>query len=375
MIPITVCMITKNEEGTIEKALKAIKQYPFELIVCDTGSTDSTRDIALKYADKVVDFEWINDFSAARNYCASFASNDWIMAIDSDEYITEINMDELEKMMRNGLTCTGRILISSAHYGISSSEEALDNTAMYIDRIYNKKYLCFMNKIHEQIRTFGNKEPEGFFAPVKVDHSGYAVSKDKIKEKNQRNIALLKSALEDALNANPPMPDKEIAYLHFQLGVSYSATRDFMSAHFHFEKAFSFNLPRHLDFVHMLAVKYGISLLNIGCRAQAKEYVQDMLPSFSHYADFLFMTGFVYKMNDEYLSAILYFIRATAAPNCTEKAMRTHLPYHQIGECYTMLGQYDMARMFFEKCGNYQPSKEALVKLDELIKSQEEQEQ
>jgi len=229
-----------------------------------------------------------------------------------------------------------------------------------------------MNKVHEQIRTFANKEPEGFFAPVRVDHSGYAVSKDKIREKNLRNIELLKAALEDVQNANPPMPDKEIAYLHFQLGISYNATKDFTSAHFHFEKAFSYNLPRQLDFVHMLAVKYGFSLLNIGYYKQAKQYVEDMLPSFSHYGDFLFMTGFVHKMNDEYLSAILYFLRATTSPNCTEKGLTTFQAYHQIGECYAMLGQYDMSRMFFEKCGDYAPSKECLRKLDELLKSQEE---
>ncbi|EKC72033.1 glycosyl transferase, group 2 family protein, partial [human gut metagenome] len=41
---------------------------PCELIIVDTGSTDRTKEIALKYTDKVYDFEWINDFAAARNF-------------------------------------------------------------------------------------------------------------------------------------------------------------------------------------------------------------------------------------------------------------------------------------------------------------------
>lgn len=72
-IPVTVCIIAKNEEKHIENCLKHLKKYDLEVIVTDTGSTDRTKEIAEKYADKVVDFEWVNDFAAARNYCTSFA--------------------------------------------------------------------------------------------------------------------------------------------------------------------------------------------------------------------------------------------------------------------------------------------------------------
>lgn len=366
MIPITVCMITKNEEGTIEKALKAIKNYPFELIVTDTGSTDKTREIAEKYADKVVDFEWINDFSAARNYCASFASNDWILAIDSDEYITRIDMDELEQLMRNYVAQVGRILISSTHYGISSSEEALDNSALYIDRLYNKKYYHFTQKVHEQLTKIGGGLNTGFLAPIYVDHSGYAVSPEKVIEKNHRNIELLQAAVEDLQNSPEEIPDKEFAYLYFQMGVSYSAIRDFPSAHFYFEKAFSYHLPAHLDFVHLLAVKYGFSLLNIGFVAQAKDYVQDMYPSFAHYADFVFMMGCVYKSNREYPTAILYFLKATTLESCTEKGMNSFGAYYHIGDCYALMDQFDMAKIFFEKAGDFPPAKNALKHLEDL---------
>ena len=68
MHPISVCIIAKNEESYIEKCLAALKPYDFEIILVDTGSTDRTKDIAARYADKVLDFVWINDFSAARNF-------------------------------------------------------------------------------------------------------------------------------------------------------------------------------------------------------------------------------------------------------------------------------------------------------------------
>ena len=74
-VPVSVCIIAKNEEKFIEDCLKHLKPFGMEIIVADTGSTDRTKEIAQQYADKVVDFEWVKDFSAARNYCASFASN------------------------------------------------------------------------------------------------------------------------------------------------------------------------------------------------------------------------------------------------------------------------------------------------------------
>ena len=44
MIPISVCIIAKNEEENIEKCLQCLSKHPFEIIVVDTGSTDRTKE-------------------------------------------------------------------------------------------------------------------------------------------------------------------------------------------------------------------------------------------------------------------------------------------------------------------------------------------
>ena len=76
MIPISVCLISKNEENYIEECLRRLSAYDWEIIVVDTGSTDHTIDIARKYTPNVFHFNWVNDFSAARNYSISKASHD-----------------------------------------------------------------------------------------------------------------------------------------------------------------------------------------------------------------------------------------------------------------------------------------------------------
>ena len=54
-IPVSVCIIAKNEEKYIEECLKKLQPYGFEIIVTDTGSTDRTKEIAEKYGVKIID--------------------------------------------------------------------------------------------------------------------------------------------------------------------------------------------------------------------------------------------------------------------------------------------------------------------------------
>lgn len=93
MITISVCMIVKNEEMILARCLNSLKEISDEIIIIDTGSTDRTKDVAKNYTDKIYDFEWINDFAAARNYSFSKATKDYIYVADADEVINEENIE------------------------------------------------------------------------------------------------------------------------------------------------------------------------------------------------------------------------------------------------------------------------------------------
>ena len=77
-IRISQCMIVKNEEKNIERALTWGKGIVSEQIVVDTGSTDRTVEIAERMGAKVYHFKWIDDFSAAKNFAISKAKGNWI---------------------------------------------------------------------------------------------------------------------------------------------------------------------------------------------------------------------------------------------------------------------------------------------------------
>ena len=67
----------KNEVDVLERCLESADELVDEIIIVDTGSTDRTRKIAARFTDKIFDFPWRDDFSAARNESFSHASMDY----------------------------------------------------------------------------------------------------------------------------------------------------------------------------------------------------------------------------------------------------------------------------------------------------------
>jgi glycosyltransferase involved in cell wall biosynthesis len=87
MEKVTACLIVKNEETNIGECLKSLS-FVDEIIVVDSGSIDKTIEIAKQYTKNVYKKEWLG-FANQRNYAASLATSEWILAIDADERISK----------------------------------------------------------------------------------------------------------------------------------------------------------------------------------------------------------------------------------------------------------------------------------------------
>ena len=99
---ISCCFIVKNEEENLGKILEAVDKFADEIVVVDTGSTDKTIEIAKNFTDKVFDFEWKDDFAAARNFSFSKASCDYIMWLDADDYIFPKDIKKINELKVSG---------------------------------------------------------------------------------------------------------------------------------------------------------------------------------------------------------------------------------------------------------------------------------
>jgi tetratricopeptide (TPR) repeat protein len=95
---ISLCMIAKNEEDCIERALSSVEEYVDEIILVDTGSTDRTCSIASSHGAKIYQHPWNNDFSESRNQSLNHATGEWILILDADETINYLDMIYLREL-------------------------------------------------------------------------------------------------------------------------------------------------------------------------------------------------------------------------------------------------------------------------------------
>lgn len=165
MITITLCMIVKNEENILERCLSCLYDLMDEIVIVDTGSTDRTKEIASRYTDKIYDFRWVDDFSAARNFAFSKASGDYIYSADADEVLDETNRKRFRLMKENMLP---EIEIVQMYY----CNQLKFGTVYNYDREYRPKLFkrvrtfTWIDPIHETIRT----EPLVFDSDIEIIH-------------------------------------------------------------------------------------------------------------------------------------------------------------------------------------------------------------
>ncbi len=165
MVSISLCMIVKNEEAILRRCLDSVADLVDEIIIADTGSTDNTKAIAAEYTDKIYDFAWINDFSAARNFAFSKASMEYIYSADADEVLDEENRHRFKVLKE---TLIPEIEIVQMKYG----NQMQFGTVYNFDEEYRPKLFKrvrefrWIEPIHETIQT----DPVVYDSDIVITH-------------------------------------------------------------------------------------------------------------------------------------------------------------------------------------------------------------
>ena len=165
-ITVSVCMIVKNEEKVLARCLDSLKGLYEELIIVDTGSTDSTKKIAAGYTDKIYDFAWTGSFSDARNFSFSKATMEYIYSADADEILNEENRQKFLELKQCLLPEIDIVQM------IYTNQLEFNTTYNYDEELRPKLYkrlrtFEWVEPLHEQVRL----EPVVYDSEIKITHA------------------------------------------------------------------------------------------------------------------------------------------------------------------------------------------------------------
>lgn len=203
---VSACLITKDEEDNLEDCLTSLIGVVDEIIVYDTGSTDSTKEIAVKYNAKVIDGYWDDDFARARNEALGFCKGQWILWLDADETLSGKTNRLRYKLLSINPPEAFQVEIENLLGSGVSSRSVHPAT-----RLFQRKLGKWSGRVHEQVLHKNNGLLKGILLDeVRIIHTGYLDKVIKAKNKRQRNLRIAQAELEVCSNDK----DKAIALVN-----------------------------------------------------------------------------------------------------------------------------------------------------------------
>lgn len=171
---LSVCLIVKNEEKVLERLLRQVKKFADEIVVVDTGSTDLSKSIARIFTDMVYDFEWCEDFSAARNFSFSKATCPFVMWLDADDVVTDENVEKINHFKSKEMTAD----VYMCKYLVAFDENENPTFEYYRERILKKTpNLRWEGFVHEAIVLQGKIE----YLDIAIEHRKVETSRDVLR--------------------------------------------------------------------------------------------------------------------------------------------------------------------------------------------------
>ena len=191
-------MIVKDEERFLPACLESVRGLVDELIIVDTGSSDKTKEIAQRFVDqiggKLIDFFWIDDFSAARNEGLKHATGGWILVLDADEVIAQQDHERIKQAISQAVkdTIPTAFFVPHRDYGKTPLRSAFAGEEW---RTITKD-----DPYKEQAKDFAGYKPDAHIRLFK-NHQGYGYEycvHEDIYLSIMRNKGVLKDVSKDA---------------------------------------------------------------------------------------------------------------------------------------------------------------------------------
>ena len=345
LITISLCMIVKNEESVLERCLSSIADAVDEIVIVDTGSTDRTKEIASEFTDKIYDFEWINDFSKARNESYSKATMEYQMWLDADDILLPEEKDKLIDLKK---TLSGDVDMVMMKYNTNFDEKGNPILTSHRERLTKReKNYKWQEPVHECIPLSGNV----FHSDITITHK-----KEDYERTSGRNLMIYEKLEKSGKRMNA----RQLYYFAREL-----------KDHGQYKKAI-----RYFD--KFLVGKQGWIEDNIGacfnlavCYRTIDEQekrLESLFRSFQYdspRAEICCEIGYYYKDRQDYKQAIDWFRIALALgePVSMGFILRDYwgyIPHIELCVCYYKLGNIEKAEYHNTQAGLLKPYAKAV---------------
>ncbi|QGT98597.1 Glycosyl transferase, group 2 family [Candidatus Syntrophocurvum alkaliphilum] len=340
MITISLCMIVRDEEETLARCLNSIYDLVDEIIIVDTGSADETKKIASNYTSKIYDFEWLDDFSVARNYSFSKANMEYILWLDADDIILEKDREKFEQL-KNKMTYDIDVVMMKYDLGVSA--DGMPICTFFRERLLKRsKQFKWYDPVHEYLDFSG-----------KIINSDICITHKKTKSRSRRNLNIFKKRLLEGkeLSSRQQFYYARELYHHGEYDESITYFSKFLDT----ENGY---LSNYIDACIDLSKCY----LR---KKETKLALRTLYRSFEYdtpRAEICCEIGSFFKFNKEYNKAIYWYKLATTIIKPEHRwGSITHdcydyIPYMEICACYYRLGNIEKAIIYSYKAAEAKPN-------------------
>lgn len=346
MVTISLCMIVKNEEDVLGRCLECINDIVDEIIIVDTGSTDNTKKIALEYTDNIFDFEWINDFSAARNNAFSKATKDYILWLDADDVILSEDIIKFKELKK---TLTQDIDNVMMMYNVGFDETGAVSLSYFRERLSKRTNNAqWMEPVHECLIIGGKIINTDICITHKKEHAAVP----------GRNISIYKSLL----SKGTPLSPRGLFYYSrelFQNGIIEEAIK-FFNEFLDSKKGW---VEDNISACFDLSTCYNI----VGDK---ESMLKILLRSFEYdtpRAEICCNIGTYYFELMDYNKAIFWYTLASnlimPVNSCgfISHDFWGYIPNIQLCVCYDKLGNRELSVKFNDKAAEFKPNSTAVL--------------
>jgi glycosyltransferase involved in cell wall biosynthesis len=345
-------MIVKNEEEVLDRCLEPIKDVIDEIIIVDTGSGDKTKEIAAKYTNKIFEFTWIDDFSAARNVSFDKATMEYIMWLDADDVFLEEDVNKLKNLKENLDTS---INYATMIYNLDFDELGnvkLSNRRVRLVKKENNYKWC--GAVHEYIDI--RKDKNSINSDVCVTHK-------KLKPSGDRNIEIYRKKMKEGEEFSPR---------------DYHCYANELAYRKYYKEAIE-GYEKFLDLEWSLRDKITACSSLADCYFAIKDIEKAKMTSLRSFlygtprAEQCCKLGFYFFTENNLDSSVYWYKAALELEKPDESwelindACWTWLPHLQLSLCYMKSGDYELARQHNEKVKEIRPDDKTVALNDGLI--------